>query len=367
LQQKLKYSKENISLLEHLETLALQKFKSPVSSSGTGGSQRIENSPASSSSGSGNNSGGMSGMSMGNKTKAEEPANSLSGRMSGAMSSSAMSMGGASSGMSEILRIQLERAELESNVESVLSEIHAEKVRFNVLLNRPVETGIVVPDSIVQIPFSMDEETIMNLITEQNPMLGMINEESLAYEAKARMDRKMSYPMFGIGLQYMLIAKTPASVSGGTMDDNTGHASSQGNGNMSPMNGKDMIMPMLSVSIPIFRGKYKALRRETELLRQANEEKYNEILNRLQAELYRYKHQLDDAVRKIALYHKQTELVQTTYNIVLKEFVSGKSDLGSIIQVQRQLLDYRLKTAEAIAEYNTKVAAIQKMISTTID
>jgi outer membrane protein TolC len=313
----------------------------------------------------GSNSGGMSGMNMGNKPAAEESANSSSGRMGSSTSNNAMSMGGASSGMSEVLRIQLEMAELESNVESVLSEIHAEKVRFNALLNRHVETGIVVPDSIVQIPFSMDEETIMNLITEQNPMLGMINEESLAYEAKVEMDRKMSYPMFGIGLQYMLIAKT--SASGETMNENTGHTSSPENGSMSSMNGKDMIMPMLSVSIPIFRGKYKALRRETELLRQANEEKYNDALNMLQAELYRYRHQLNDAARRIALYRKQTELAQTTYNIVLKEFVSGTSDLSNIIQVQRQLLDYRLKTAEAVAEYNTKVVAIQKMISTTID
>jgi outer membrane protein TolC len=180
--------------------------------------------------------------------------------------------------------------------------------------------------------------------------------------AKAEMDRKMGYPMFGIGLQYMLISKF--STSKGTMDNDM-DASSPVNGNTSSMNGKDMIMPMLSVSIPIFRGKYKALRRETELLRQANEEKYNNALNTLHAELYRYKHQLDDAARKIALYHKQTQLSQTTYNIVLKEFVSGKSDLGNVIQVQRQLLDYQLKMAETVAEYNTKMAVIQKMISTT--
>jgi outer membrane protein TolC len=358
LQQKLRYSRENISLVKHLETLALQKFKSPVNSSSTGVSQRTDDSPASSLSSRENNSGSMQGMNMGSKPTGES-ANSSSGRMGGSMS-----MGGTSSGMSEALSIQVEMLELENSIESILSEIRAEKVRFNALLNRPAETEIAVPDSIVRIPFSMDGEMIMNLITEQNPMLGMINEESLAYRAKAGMVRKMGYPMFGIGLQYMLIAKTLASE--GTMNENMGYTSTE-NGNMSSMNGKDMIMPMLSLSIPIFRGKYKALQRETELLRQANEEKYNDAVNMLQAELYRYRHQLDDAARRIVLYHKQTELAQTTYNIVLKEFVSGKSDLSNVIRIQRQLLDYRLKTAEAVAEYNTKAAAIQKMISTTKD
>jgi outer membrane protein TolC len=355
LQQKLMNSRENVELLKQLEILALQKFKSPVNSSETGGSQRMGSSAASTATG--NSSGGMSGMSMGNKAVAGETTSSP-----GASTIGSMSMNSPASGMSEVLRIQLEMTELESNIESLLSEIHAGKVRFNALLNRPVETGIVVPDSISQILFSLDEEEIMSLITQQNPMLGMINEESLAYDAKAEMDRKMSYPMFGIGLQYMLIGKTSqAAAPENPMEMEQNPATES---NMSSMNGKDMIMPMLSVSIPIFRGKYRAAQRETKLLRQANEEKYADALNMLQADLYRFKHQLDDAVRKITLYRKQTGLAQMTYHLVLKEFISGKSDLSDVIQVQRQLLDYQLKVAEAIADYNVKTASIQKLIST---
>ncbi|MDR1171375.1 MAG: TolC family protein, partial [Bacteroidales bacterium] len=284
LQQKLKNSRENAALLTQLESLALQKFKSPVNSSLAAISQRTGNSPASVSSDAGTSSSMSGGMNMGSKQSAGEASNSSSGQMG-------MSMGETSSGMSEALRIQLEILELESGMESILSEIRAEKIRFNIFLNRPAETEITVPDSINQIPFSFDEETAMSLMMQQNPMLGMIGEESLAYGAKAEMDRKMSYPMFGIGLQYMLIGKTPTSTA--AMDNSAEHGASQTVGNMSSMNGKDMIMPMLSVSIPIFRGKYKALQRETELLRQASDEKYADALNTLQAELYRAKHQLD--------------------------------------------------------------------------
>jgi hypothetical protein len=360
LQQKLINSRENVELLKHLEILAIQKFKSPVNSSETGASKQMVNSAASTSTV--GNSSGMSGMSAGNKATGGETASS-----SGASGTStgSMSMNSSGSGMSEVLRIQLEMVELESNIESLLSEIHAEKVRFNALLNRPIETEIVVPDSVSQILFSLDEETIMKLITEQNPMLGMINEESLAYDAKAVMVKKMGYPMFGIGLQYMLIGKlsqTAAAPENPMEMEETAQNLSSGE-NMSSMNGKDMIMPMLSVSIPIFRGKYKAAQRETKFLRQANEEKYTDAVNMLQADLYRFKHQLDDASRKIALYRKQTGLAQTTYNLVLKEFISGKSDLSDVIQVQRQLLDYQLKVAEAIADYNIKTASIQKLMS----
>ncbi|WP_303884900.1 TolC family protein [Dysgonomonas mossii] len=83
----------------------------------------------------------------------------------------------------------------------------------------------------------------------------------------------------------------------------------------------------------------------------------------MESELYKTKHLLDDAARKIALYKKQEELAKTTYNLIIQEFVSGKSDLTNVIQVQRQLLDYQLKEAESIASYNTMVASIEKLIS----
>ncbi|MDR1887721.1 MAG: TolC family protein, partial [Prevotellaceae bacterium] len=195
LQQKLMTGRENIALLENLESLALQRFKSPVNDSEAAVSQKSDNSASTSA---GSRSGGMSGMNMSGKSVAGESANSSSERAGGSMSGNSMSMGGASSGMSEVLNIRLETAELESSIESILSEIRVEKVRFNALLNRPVETEISVPDSIVRLSFSMDEESVMNLIAQQNPMLGMISEESRAYDAKAEMDRKMGYPMFGI-------------------------------------------------------------------------------------------------------------------------------------------------------------------------
>ncbi|MDR1609928.1 MAG: TolC family protein, partial [Candidatus Symbiothrix sp.] len=109
--------------------------------------------------------------------------------------------------------------------------------------------------------------------------------------------------------------------------------------------------------------KYKAQQRENAFLQQASREKYINTQNMLEAELYRVKHQLDDAVRRISLYRKQTELAQATCNLLIQEFASGKNDLSNVIQVQRQLLDYELKTAEAVADYNTMSANIQKLIS----
>lgn len=274
------------------------------------------------------------------------------------MSSMSQMSRGNTSGMSEVLQIRMETAETDNNMENILSEIQAEKAKFNALLNRSAESEIQIPDSLKQIPFILDIAAAKTLLANQNPMLNMINEEESAYRAKAKMDRKMSYPMFGIGLQYMLInKKTESPALDGGMD---GMSST---GGMSSMNGRDMIMPMVSISIPVYRSKYRAQQRENAFLQQASREKYADTRNMLEAELYRTKHQMDNAARRIALYRKQTELAQTAFNLMIQEFASGKTGLSDVIQVQRQLLDYELKTAEAVADYNTMVANIQKLMS----
>ena len=40
-------------------------------------------------------------------------------------------------------------------------------------------------------------------------MPGMWREEAQAWEARGEMAKKMAYPMLGIGLQYMLLGRTP--------------------------------------------------------------------------------------------------------------------------------------------------------------
>src|SRR5690554_5642931 len=258
---------------------------------------------------------------------------------------------GCSTGLSGVLRVQLEVAEIENNIESLLSEIEAEKAKFNALLNRSADFDVMVPDTIIKVPFLFNEMEAINEIERQNPLLGMIMEEEQAYRAKSAMDTKMSYPMLGIGLQYMFVGKSsPQALN-----------SSIHNG----MNGMDMIMPMVSISLPIFRNKYKAQQRESRYMWESAHEKYNNTLNSIHSELYMLKHQIDDAERQIALYQKQKNLALTTYQLIIQEFVTSKSDLTNVIEVQRQLLDYRIKEAEAIAKYNTKVAEINSLSSFT--
>jgi outer membrane protein TolC len=339
LKQKLSNNTANRALLRQLEELALRRFTAAATPSLSEGTTSPSESPKPSGSTSG-------AMSMNNPSMSSATANKAGAAMS-MRGTGTLPMGNTPSGLSEVLRIQLEIAEQDSNHESLLSELAAGKAHFNTLINRPTNSEVILPDTFPQTHFPASIESLAAAIETQNPMLAMLQAEALAYQSQETMIRKMSYPMFGIGLQYMVIGEKKG------MDT---HSSVS-------MNGKDMLMPMLSLSLPIYRNRHRAARKEVQLLQSANREKQTDLLHRLQAELWQRKHQLDESARRITLYKKQSVLTQTTYDLSLKEFTSGRATLSDVLQIQRQLLDYQLKTAEATAEHHTAVAGIQQILS----
>lgn len=287
-----------------------------------------------------------------NNLSAPSASTSTGGGMNGMAGKSAMggsSMTAASGGMSDVLRIQMERAELENKLTNLASLRVVAEARFNSLLNRTSTSPVAVPDSLEQVVFQLDEEPMIDSIFTRNPMLTMIDAEADAYRAKAKMDRRMSYPMIGIGLQYSLINK---------MDNPIG---------MPDMNGKDMVMPMVKISLPLFRRKYNAQQRENRNYWLATELKRDNVQNQLHTAYVSASQQLEDAARKITLYTNQYELSLSTWQLIVREFSAGRQSLTDVIQVERQMLDYKLKKSEAIAAYNTNVASIEKLISTSIN
>lgn len=351
LNEQYKNTQANLALLEQLEKLALNRYSAPSANAPASTVPPITGNVVTPPASNGSSMDNMGGMGSGTQAAPQgSPAgnSSMQEMASGPMGSS-MGTGSSSGTMSDVLRIQIEKAELQNNLELIVSNRTAAEARFNALLNRRQDMRVAVPDSLQQLHFLIDDQAMTDSIIIANPMLSMLEAEANAYRAKAEMDKKMSYPMFGIGLQYSLVGKSNNSM---VMDN---------------MNGMDMVMPMFKISIPIFRKKYQAQQKESRHYRQASELKYENTLNQLQSEYQTVKQQLADASRKIALYQKQQELSLSTWQLIVREFSAGTTSLTDVIQVERQLLDYRLKKSEAIAEYNTRIAGIEKLVATSIN
>ncbi len=337
IKQNIRVSEKNIDLLRTIERLAVVRFKAGPSgnSSAPSGPTTTPASGKSSSSGSSgmNSMGGGSGSSAG----------SASGQSASPMGGSSMGSSSGGSGLSDVYRIQIEIGDLQNNINLLNNQLVTISAQFNSYLNRPQATIVNVPDSVTIESFEPSLLAISDSILKNNPMLGMLQFEQQSLEARKQMVTKMSYPMVGVGLNYSLINKNEMSTS--------------------PMNGKDMIMPEVKVTLPIYRKKYKAMRDEADFLKSANTQNYQAVANSLQTEYYQALQLYQDAQRRTKLYANQYQLASKSLDIMFKSFASSGSSLTDILRVRQQTLDYEYRQVEAVADYNTSVAWLKRLMA----
>lgn len=328
--------KENIELLQSLEKLVLVKFQSPTSGGSSAGSAGSGAMSAASSGNMNNSGGGMGGM------KSTQPtATPPNGNMQAASMSSGM--GSKTTGLQDVLRVKMEILEQQNKLALLTDQRLTAEISFNSLLNRDQHISVKIIDPLEIQPLPADKLAIADSILANNPMLAMLGNEVSSYEIMEQKAKKMGLPMVGVGLNYMINQKRE--------------------GNTFMMNGNDMVMPMFSVSIPIYRKKYDAMQKEAQFMQEAAKQQTVSLHNNLQVQYRSFIQNLDDAGRRVVLYNEQEELARKTTDLILSDFATTGADYEEVLRMQYKVLDYGFKHIEAITDYNTSVAMAEKLMN----
>lgn len=340
IQKDISISEKNIEILKIIERLTLVRFKAAPS----GGAGSSSGAGMSSGSSQTSASGGTTGMQTMGGSKVSPGATSsnqnASSQQTGSMGSSS-----SGSGLADLYRIQIETGELENSIEYLKNQERTVIALFNSYLNRPpvspVSTGgILYADSL-----GLSISSVPDTIQTKNPMLLMLEFEKQSLDARKYMVTRMGYPMVGFGLNYSLINRSGSAM--GTPD----------------MNGKDMIMPMVTFTLPIYRKKYNAMIKEAELLETATSQNYQATANSLQTEYYQAIQLYQDAQRRIKLYENQYLLASKSFDLILKSFSASSSELTDVLRVRQQILDYELYQVEAVVDFNKAIAWLKRLMA----
>lgn len=239
----------------------------------------------------------------------------------------------------DVLRLQMRQNELEQLKQVLEQDYLAEKTGFNKLLNREQNIEIYI-NSELTMP---SENTLIN--SEKltlHPELLKYDKLYKSIEKSELLNQKKGNLMFGFGLDYIAVSERP-------------------NLNFSD-NGKDIVMPMVSVSIPIFNNKYKSKTKQNELLqKEINFQKQNK-LNRLET-------LLDKAVKKSnsarISYNTQAKNLKQAKNaetILVKNYETGTIDFNDVLDIQELQLKFQINQIESIKTYYLKRTIINYLI-----
>lgn len=249
--------------------------------------------------------------------------------------------------MIDILRVQMKIRNEKNKLLTLQENLQAQLSSFNTLLNR-------APDSQVEVPLSLEEPLVLAdtsslkaQILENHPSLSVLAEESNLLNERKRIAQLSGKPNLGVGVDYVVI------------------------GNRSDMempdNGKNALMPMVSLSIPLFNGrKYTAARKEVQLQQDANllatEAQENELINTLNETLRDY--QL--AQNNIQLYEAQIESTQQAISILNSAYETNSENFEDVLEFQIQLLEYRIMLNEALTAARIVLARLDELTAVEI-
>jgi outer membrane protein TolC len=240
----------------------------------------------------------------------------------------------------DVLRLQIRQNELQQKKE-VLQQVYlAEQASFNNLLNRKESIAV---------------ETISELqLPEEDPLYTadslLLNPELLKYDRlyesvvqSELLNKKEGAPDIGFGLDYVPVAERT---------------------DMNPLdNGKDILMPMVSLSIPIFNNRYKSITKQNDLRRQEIELLKRDRLNVLQTALSRAQSQRNQARIQFNTQEKNLKQAKDAEEILIKNYETGTINFNDILDIQELQLKFQTNLVESVQLYYAKSAIINYLIN----
>lgn len=332
LQGEQQLAQENLEYLIKYETLALMQYQAGNSISVPSTSFRPAiNTQATSSTSQ------MS--SMGGATPTQ-----MQGSASSSSSMSALPMTGNSSGLTTILQIRLQIKELESTLQQLAANKEVLRYQFQQLLNRPMEADLVLPTTWERAKLTLAKQDYLEKIKESNPMLGMYASEQMAFTQQAKMAKLEGKPMFGAGVNYMTF--TPRIENGMRMGS-----------------GEDMVMPMVTLNLPIYRKKISSKIKEADYLKNGAEMQQKETTNQLTLQWANAFRDWEESERLLTLYDAQVALVEQQLQVMETTYSVGNLSFSEVIQTQQLLLDYRSKKLNALYQQHQSLAQLDALHS----
>lgn len=214
----------------------------------------------------------------------------------------------------DVMRAQMEKDKLAVQIRILQQEQKNLEHELNILAGRTGDE----PVHIVPVAYASN---VQEKDAENHPQIEAVNLKIREMDAEALAVGKESLPNFGIGVEYMW---------------------------MRPAGGE--LMPMLSISLPVFRRKYNARIQEAKLLSKAYEHEKNWLLNEMNREKNTLKTGQLNAEKEMELYSELLEKAGRTRELLLAQYSASSAGFGEIIRLQQEIVSYKIKRIEIYTE-----------------
>jgi cobalt-zinc-cadmium efflux system outer membrane protein len=236
---------------------------------------------------------------------------------------------------SDLIKTQVEKDRMANDLESLRDERLARSSELASVLNLPVFDVLAWPDASPSGPAIVDLDVLDAMLADLNPELKAADAMLAAAQYQVKLARKRALPDFMLGAGWMV---SPGIDGRGDESD---------------------VSLMAGITLPLWRGRYRAEIQEAEATRQAASREREDMRNQLKAELSMASFKFRDAERRIGLFTKSlVPKACQALEVARQEFSTGKAEFMTLIDAQRTLLEFRLMLERATADREIALAEI---------
>lgn len=229
----------------------------------------------------------------------------------------------------QLFEIEMQLEESKTSTKLLLQRQKSLQAKMNSLLNRNTFEKLVI-----EALDSDDFDLLLDAEIDNHPLLKSLQHQEESYLAREKVARKSAMPKIGIGVEYWFM--NDFSMNGMSYE------------------GMNMLMPMVNVSLPIFNKKYKAAKKEAQLMQEASQLEYQNQFNLLSAQVQTQQAAIESQLENLNLLNFKLRKTEQILELSFNEFENDLGSFADLLSVQKNLL--QLKETKQITLTNLKIA-----------
>lgn len=228
--------------------------------------------------------------------------------------------------LADLIRIQIKIEDAATNLELLELKRKPLVSDFNTYLNRSV-------DSEVNISNPLPEHAITSSLDSalaNNPKIKANQKEIAGADTQLKLAELKRRPNIGVGLDYVMISERKDMA----LADN----------------GKDALMPMVSLSLPVFGKKNRSVIKETELFKESLSLQNEGIQNDIKNQWVKAEYLESTSSRELELYEREIRNTRSLLNVLTSEYSNNSSNFEELLMTQQQLLQLQIAQVKAMTK-----------------
>ncbi len=235
--------------------------------------------------------------------------------------------------MVDVIRVDILLENARTEIEVLRSQKYPLEVRFNRLLNRDDSMDVYIP-----LDLKISKNEIIGDSILGNPILRAYDLKIESSKAEQVVAKKQGNPMMGVGVDYVFVGNSENNIQN---------------------SGKDAWMPMVSMTLPIYRKKYKSAVRSAELKQKALQLEQHDYENILMTDYELARYTLEIATEKLDSYQRQIQNAEMAIKILMASYSNSGKDFEEVLRMQQELLQYQKAQVVAMKEYHIALARLK--------